>query len=115
MLSDYLIKAIDEIEGCLREMPEGMKAQISAIKEKMLELQKKLEASPHMNVPPIARRLAAEEMLRNQLGNQVETIARLVKLAQSLPEGDLRNQLFDRISELDVIADGIRRALDSLI
>jgi hypothetical protein len=65
--------------------------------------------------PLIATRLAAEEVLRNQLGNQVEVITKLVKLAQSLPEGEIRNELYDRISELDVIADGIRRALDSLI
>jgi hypothetical protein len=114
MLDDRLADAIQEIEKYQREAPEQMKEQVAAIKENMLKLQKKLEANP-VAVPLIVKRLAAEEVLRNQLDNMVEVITKLVKLAASLPEGDTRNQLYDRISELDVIADGIRRALDSLI
>ena len=34
--------------------------------------------------------------------------------AKSMPEGEIRNRLFDEISALDSIGDGIRRALDSI-
>jgi hypothetical protein len=44
-----------------------------------------------------------------------ETIGNLLRLAKSLPEGDDQNRLIDEISALDVIAETIREALDSLI
>jgi hypothetical protein len=53
-----------------------------------------------VEIRPIATRLVAEEILRNRLDNLVEVITKLVTLAQSLPEGEIRNQLFDRISDL---------------
>jgi hypothetical protein len=115
LLTDHLLKAIKEIEKYERNMPLEMGPRIAAIMENMLELQKKLEASPHINIPPIARRILSEEMLRNQMGNLVETISKLVTLAKSLPEGDIRNQIYDRISELDSIADVQRKALDLLV
>jgi protein required for attachment to host cells len=67
------------------------------------------------NIPPTLTRLAAEEGLRNQQVNLVDVIGQLVVLAKPQPEGDLRNKLFDRISELDVIAEVMRLALNSPI
>ena len=115
MLSDLLADAMKEIEKYERLSPDTQPERIAEIKEKMITLQKMLQEKPEVDVPPIVRRVAAEEALRSQLGNIVEVIAKLVKLAKSLPEGEIRNQLFDRISELDVIAEVIRKALDSLI
>lgn len=65
--------------------------------------------------PQIAKRIVAEEAIRNQLHNLEDTIQKFVALAKPLQEGELRDRLFDRISELDSIADVIRQALDSLI
>ena len=115
MLTDYLHEAIKEIEIYQQDMPEGMGPQISAIKANMFKLKEKLKDSPEIDVPPIARRILSEEMLRNQLANLVETISKLVTLAKSLPEGEIRNELYDRISELNSIADVQGKALDSLL
>jgi hypothetical protein len=68
-----------------------------------------------MEPPKIVTRIAAEEALRKSLCNLEETIGGLVRLAKSLPKGESRDRLFDEISALDVIADGIKQALDSLI
>jgi len=67
------------------------------------------------DAPQIARRIAAEEAIGNQLRNLEDTIQKLVALAKPLQEGELRDRLFDRIRELDSIVDVIRQALDSLI
>ena len=67
------------------------------------------------DIPKIATRIAAEEILRNQLRDLEETIGSLVRLAKSQPEGELRDKLFEEISTLDSIADVMRQALDSLI
>ena len=64
--------------------------------------------------PLIARRIVAIKALRNNLSHLENNIASLVDWAISLPEGDLRNRLFDEISALDSIGDGIRQALDSM-
>jgi hypothetical protein len=45
-------------------------------------------------------------------GYLTETIGSLVKLLKSMPEGVHRNRLLDEISKLDVIAGGIKKALD---
>jgi hypothetical protein len=58
--------------------------------------------------------LAALEALRNQHQHLEETIGRLVALMQGLPEGKVRNGLLDEISAVDVIAEVMRRALDSV-
>ena len=64
--------------------------------------------------PTIARRIVAIKALRNNLSHLESNIANLVAWAKSLPEGNIRNRLFDEISALDSIGDGIRRALDSM-
>jgi hypothetical protein len=58
--------------------------------------------------------IAAEEALRNQLHNLEETISGLLQLAKSLPEGEIRARLIDKISALDSISDVMRQALDSM-
>jgi hypothetical protein len=65
--------------------------------------------------PPIATRIAAEEALRNNLEVLTETIGRIVLIAKSMPAGERRNSLFDEISNLDVVAETAKIALDSLI
>jgi hypothetical protein len=60
--------------------------------------------------PLIATRLAAEEVLRNQLDNMVDVITKLTKLlrqAKSKPGGDTRNQIIASIRELNSMADVI--------
>lgn len=67
--------------------------------------------------PQIATRLAALEAIRNQQHNLEEEIRRLLEFAKSLPEGEVRNQLFDRISRisaLDSIRNVMKKALDSM-
>jgi hypothetical protein len=61
------------------------------------------------------RCFAALESLRSQLHNLEETIAGLLELRESMPEGEYRDRLFNQISCLDSIADVIRQALDSCI
>ena len=56
--------------------------------------------------------MACLESLHNQHENLVATIGSLVKLLKSMPEGEHRDRLLDRISELDVIAGGIKEAPD---
>lgn len=51
--------------------------------------------------PEIATRIAAIEALRAQLHNLEETIANLLELLKSLPEGELRDKLFNVLCELD--------------
>lgn len=63
--------------------------------------------------PQVAKRIVSIEALRNNLSHLEQTIARLVRWAKSLPEGEIRNRLFDEISALDPIGDSIKRALDS--
>lgn len=58
--------------------------------------------------------IVAIEAFRNNLSRLEQTIAGLVAWAKSLPESNIRNRLFDEISALDSIGDGIRRALDSM-
>jgi hypothetical protein len=73
---------------------------------------------PDMNArkdpPKIPTRMAAEEALRRQLHNLEETIGRLIRLKDSLPQGTVRNRILAEISALDSIADVQRQALDSL-
>jgi hypothetical protein len=66
-------------------------------------------------LPKIAYRVIAEEAIRNQLHNLERTIGQLVEMAKALPEGNLRNELFDKISCLDSIGDVMRQALDLLL
>jgi hypothetical protein len=54
------------------------------------------------------------DALRQCLQKLEETIASLLQQTLSLPEGKLRAQLVDRISEFDSIADLMRQALDAL-
>jgi|WetSurMetagenome_2_1015567.scaffolds.fasta_scaffold1211849_2 hypothetical protein len=63
---------------------------------------------------PIAT-LASLEVIQNQLQHLDQTIGRLVRLQQSLPAGDARNQLLEELSCLDVISEVMKRALDFLI
>ena len=56
--------------------------------------------------------MACLESLRNHQGYLTETIGSLVKLMKDMPEGERRNRLLDEISKLDVIAGGIKEALD---
>ncbi len=65
-------------------------------------------------IPSIAKRLAAYEALTSQRTHLVDVIGQVVLLAESLPEGDLRKELYDRISDLDSIADVMGQALDSV-
>ncbi len=67
-----------------------------------------------VEIPKIATRRVAEEAIRNQLHSLEETIRQLIQMEKALPEGDHRNQLFDKIACLDSIADVIRQALDSM-
>jgi hypothetical protein len=67
-----------------------------------------------MEPPSIARRIVAIKALRNNLSHLENNIANLVDWAKSLPDGEIRNRLFDEISALDSIGDGIGRALDSM-
>ena len=53
------------------------------------------------------------EAFQNQQQNLQETIGRLVALMKNLPEGKSQYRLLDEISCLDVIAEVMRRALDS--
>ncbi|MBZ5500136.1 MAG: hypothetical protein LAP85_27390 [Acidobacteriia bacterium] len=57
---------------------------------------------------------ATIEALRIQLGNLEETIADLLHIALARPAGELRDQLVDKISCLDSIADVLRQALDAI-
>ena len=68
-----------------------------------------------MDPPKIATRIVAEEAIRNQLHSRARTIGQLVKMAKALPEGDLINKLFNKVTCLDSIADVIRQTLESLI
>jgi hypothetical protein len=65
-----------------------------------------------MNPPNPIATLAALEVVQNQLQHLEATIARLVRLQQSLQAGSARNQLLEEISCLDVILEGMRRAVD---
>jgi len=58
------------------------------------------------------REIDALEAFRGQLHNLAGTIADLLALNKSIPEGELRNNLFDEISALDSIADVMRQTLD---
>jgi hypothetical protein len=44
----------------------------------------------------------------------VETIASVLQLAMAQVEGSLRDQIIDRVSELDSIGDVMRQALDAM-
>jgi hypothetical protein len=68
-----------------------------------------MNSSPN-NLPPA--QLAAHEALRKCLQNLEEAIASLLQMALSLPQGKLREQLLDQVSEFDSIADLMRQALD---
>jgi hypothetical protein len=57
---------------------------------------------------------AALLALRNPQPNLVETIARIVKIQQSLPIGEQRDQLLDEISCLDVISEVMKRAMEGI-
>ena len=48
--------------------------------------------------------MACLKSLRNHQGYLYETIRSIYKLYESMPDGENRDQLFDEISELDVIA-----------
>ena len=56
--------------------------------------------------------LASLEVIQNQLEHLEQTIARLVRLQQSLPAGDARNQLLEEISCLDVISEVMKGAVE---
>ena len=56
--------------------------------------------------------LASLEVIQNQQEHLEQTIARLVRLQQSLPAGDARNQLLEEISCLDVISEVMRWAVE---
>lgn len=64
--------------------------------------------------PEIATRIAAIEGLRGQLHSLEETIADLLELIKTLPEGEIRDKLFNEIGALDSIADVMRQALNSM-
>jgi hypothetical protein len=57
--------------------------------------------------------LACLEALRNQQLNLEECIRDLLDILRSLPEGDSRDKLLDKISCLDVILEVMKKALDS--
>jgi len=61
----------------------------------------------------LLRRQATLEALRNQQHNLEQTIADLLELLKTMPEGEARGRHFDQISCLDSIADVIRQALKS--
>jgi hypothetical protein len=54
------------------------------------------------------------ESLQNQQKYLEQTIGRLLKGMKTLPQGKARDTLLNKISALDVIAGGIRRALDTI-
>lgn len=66
-----------------------------------------------MDFPSRLTTLAALEALRSQLHNLEDTIASILELVKSMPEGEFRDKLFYEISALDSIADVMRQALDS--
>jgi hypothetical protein len=68
-----------------------------------------------MEPPKPVAILASLEAVRNQLEHLEQTIPRLVKLQQSLPAGEVRNQLLEEISCLDVIAEVMKRGVKDLI
>lgn len=51
------------------------------------------------------------QRLRTQLGNLEETIADLLRIALAQPAGELRDQLVDKVSCPDTIADVMRQAM----
>ena len=67
---------------------------------------------PSNQTPPQAASLIA---LRKQLHNLEGTIASLLQLALAQPEGELREQLIDRVSKLDSIRDLMLQALDAML
>jgi hypothetical protein len=56
----------------------------------------------------------ALEALRSGQHSLEMVIKDLLQLLKSIPEGEIRDRLFDQISCLDSIADVIRQALDSI-
>ena len=60
----------------------------------------------------ILRTMACLESRRNHQGYLYETIRSIYKLYESMPEGEHRDRLLNEISKLDVIANGIKEALD---
>jgi len=68
-----------------------------------------------MSEPPKALAIiAAKEALEKQLHNLEGTISRLVRLKDSLPEGNHKDRLAEEISGLDSLADFMQRVLDSI-
>ena len=59
--------------------------------------------------------MACLESLRNHQGYLYETIGSIDKLYESMPEGEHRDKLLDEISKLDVIANGIKEAMDTMM
>ena len=59
--------------------------------------------------------MACLESLRNHQGYLYETIRSIYKLYESMPEGEHKNQLLDRISALAVIANRIKEAMDLMM
>jgi hypothetical protein len=57
---------------------------------------------------------AALLAVKKSHSNLIEAIADLYELTKSLPEGELRDKLFDQLSDFDSIADVMRQALDSI-
>jgi hypothetical protein len=69
-----------------------------------------------MDLSTAARRFAVHEAIGKQVENLESIIGGLVVIAKTLPEGDsVRNELFDKIGCLDVVATSIREALDCAI
>ena len=56
--------------------------------------------------------MACLESLRNNQGYLYETIGSIYERYESMPEGKHKQRLLDEISRLDVIANGIKEALD---
>jgi hypothetical protein len=56
--------------------------------------------------------LADFEAPRNQQQNLAETNGRLVALVKNFPEGESREELLEKISCLDVIAEVMKRAVE---
>jgi hypothetical protein len=66
-----------------------------------------------INSPSNMTNLAVLIALWNWQHSPMEIIARLLEILKSLPEGEARGKLLDGISCLDVIAEVMRRALES--
>jgi hypothetical protein len=59
--------------------------------------------------------IEAIEALAKLQQNLEETIASLLELRKGMPEGEIRDKLLDEISDLDTIADVMRKVLNMIV